>query len=53
VHFTGRHEWLTEDGDVIIAVEGDMVFVSESFDEVTADKLRTAVLPLTKTASAP
>jgi hypothetical protein len=51
--FTGRHEWLTEEGDVIIAVEGDMVFVSESFDDATADKLRTAVLPLIKTATAP
>jgi hypothetical protein len=44
----GTHEWLTEDGDVIIAVQGDTVFISESFDDVTATKLRDAVLPQAK-----
>ena len=35
--------WLTEDGDVIIEAEGDTVFISESFDDITAANLREAV----------
>ena len=49
---TGNHEWLTEDGDVIIAVQGDTVFVSESLDDPTAIKLRDSVLPQAKTIAA-
>ena len=44
--FTGNHEWLTEEGDVIIDAEGDMVFISESLDEVTSAKLRDATIPV-------
>jgi hypothetical protein len=48
---TGNREWLTEDGDVVIDVQGDMVFVTESFDDVTSGKLREAVLLQSKTAA--
>lgn len=41
---TGHHVWLTEDGDVIIDVQGDSVFISESLDDVTSDNLRAVVL---------
>jgi hypothetical protein len=51
-NLTGDHEWLTEDGDVLIAVQGDTVFVSESFDETTANKLRASVLPQSKSLAA-
>jgi hypothetical protein len=37
-----RVEWSTEEGPVIVEVKGDTVFVSESFDAPTADKLRDA-----------
>jgi hypothetical protein len=37
-----RVVWSTEEGPVIVEVKGDMVFVSESFDAATADKLRDA-----------
>lgn len=47
---SGSHTWLTEDGDVIVAVQGDTVFVSESFDDATADRLRSAVMPNVKSA---
>lgn len=50
--FAGNHEWLTEDGDVVIAAQGDTVFISESFDDVTATKLRDAVLPQAKAMAA-
>ncbi len=35
----GRHTWLTEDGSVVIDVEGDTVLVTESLDEPTTEKL--------------
>jgi hypothetical protein len=38
-----KREWLTEDGDVVIEAQGDTVFITESFDEVTSQKLRDAV----------
>lgn len=37
-----RAEWSTEEGPVIVQVIGDKVFVSESFDPATANKLRDA-----------
>lgn len=37
-----RAEWSTEEGPMIIEVQGNTVFVSESFDAATADKLRDA-----------
>ena len=48
----GSHEWLTEDGDVVIDTQGDTVFITESFDQVTSDKLRDAVFTKTKGAAA-
>lgn len=48
----GNREWLTEDGDVIIDAQGDTVFISESFDEVTSGKLHDAVFSSAKKAAA-
>jgi hypothetical protein len=48
---TGNNEWLTEQGDVVIAVDGDRVFVTESFDEKTSTNLREAVFTKAKTAA--
>jgi hypothetical protein len=42
---TGRHMWLTEEGPVIINVQGDTVMVSESLDFEATDKLEQAVFP--------
>jgi hypothetical protein len=39
----GNHEWLTEEGDVIIDVERDTVFISESLDDITSARLKQAV----------
>ncbi len=36
----GRHTWLTEDGPVVIDVEGDTVMVTESLDLPVTDKLK-------------
>jgi hypothetical protein len=36
---TGINTWLTEEGPVVIAVEGDRVLVTESLDEPTSDRL--------------
>jgi hypothetical protein len=49
---TGNHEWLTEDGDVVIGVQGDTVFVSESLDDITSDNLRAATFAKGKAAGA-
>jgi hypothetical protein len=48
----GNREWLTEDGDVIIDAEGDTVFITESFDDVTSGKLHDAVFSSAKKAAA-
>lgn len=47
----GHHEWLTEDGDVVIDTQDDMVFITESFDDETSGKLRDAVLSKPKSAA--
>jgi hypothetical protein len=39
----GKHTWLTEEGPVVIEVEGDTVLVTESLDQSTADKLERDV----------
>lgn len=39
-----NHEWLTEEGDVVIDVQNRSVFISESVDDVTSEKVREAVL---------
>ena len=36
--------WTTEEGDVFIQQQGDMVLVTEGFDSSTSQKLRTAAL---------
>ena len=36
---TGRHTWATEDGPVVIDVQGDTVMVSESLDEEVTKKM--------------
>ncbi len=38
-HFTGKRAWLTEDGPVVIDVQGDTVVVTESLDQMTTDTL--------------
>jgi hypothetical protein len=38
-HLTGKRTWLTEDGPVVIDVQGDTVMVTESLDQTTTDKL--------------
>ncbi|HEX6503895.1 MAG TPA: hypothetical protein VF011_11635 [Terriglobales bacterium] len=38
-----NHEWLTEEGDVVIDVQDRSVFISESVDDVTSETLREAV----------
>ncbi len=40
-------EWLTEEGDVVIDVDGSLAFITESVDDVTSAKLRDAVLSAT------
>jgi hypothetical protein len=47
----GSHQWLTEDGDVNIDTQDDMVFITESFDDLTSAKLRDAVLSKAKSAA--
>ena len=37
---TGKHNWLTEDGPVVIDVEGDTVMVTESLDQTVTDKVQ-------------
>lgn len=36
---TGTHAWLTEEGSVVIAVEGDRVLITESLDQTTTEQL--------------
>jgi len=36
---TGEHSWLTDDGTVVIKVDGDTVMISESLDKATTDQL--------------
>jgi hypothetical protein len=43
-HLTGKRTWLTEDGPVVIDVQGDTVMVTESLDQTTTDKLEQEVL---------
>ncbi|MGH9528999.1 MAG: hypothetical protein ACRD2S_03670 [Terriglobales bacterium] len=42
-HLSGLHMWMTENGPVVIDVEGSTVFISESLDQSTTDSLETAV----------
>jgi hypothetical protein len=36
---TGTHTWLTEEGPVVIAVEGDSLLITESLDQSTTERL--------------
>jgi hypothetical protein len=42
-HLTGKRAWLTEDGPVVIDVQGDTVMVTESLDQTTTDNLEQEV----------
>jgi hypothetical protein len=42
-HLTGKRAWLTEEGPVVIDVQGDTVVITESLDEATTDILEQAV----------
>lgn len=48
---SGKHTWLTEDGPVVIDVEGDTILISESVDQPTTEKLEQEVFT-TSTAPA-
>ena len=41
----GKHTWLTEEGPVVIEVQGDMVLVTESLDQGTTEKLEKEAFP--------
>jgi len=43
-HLTGKRVWLTEEGPVVIDVQGDTVVVTESLDQTTTDSLEQEVL---------
>ena len=42
-HLTGKRTWLTEEGPVVIDVQGDTVMVTESLDQATSEKLQEEV----------
>jgi hypothetical protein len=45
---TGVHTWLTEEGPVVIAVQGDGVLITESLDQSTTEQLERELFePLT------
>jgi hypothetical protein len=41
---TGKHAWLTEEGAVVIEVNGEMVLVTESLDQDTTTKMEQELL---------
>jgi len=42
-NLSGRRSWLTEDGPVVIDVEGDTALMVESLDELATEKLEQGV----------
>lgn len=40
----GTHTWMTEEGPVVIVVQGDTVFINESLDQLTTENLEQEVL---------
>jgi hypothetical protein len=40
----GDHRWMTEEGPIVVAVEGDTLLVTESLDAAITDQFRRAVL---------
>jgi hypothetical protein len=49
-HLTGKRTWLTEDGPVVIEVQGDTVMVTESLDQSTTDRLGQEVFEMATVA---
>ena len=49
-HLTGKRTWLTEDGPVVIDVQGDTVMVTESLDQDTTDKLEQEIFGMAAAA---
>jgi hypothetical protein len=47
-HLTGKRTWLTEDGPVVINVQGDTVVITESLDHAVSDTLEQAVFGAAK-----
>ncbi|MGO9127156.1 MAG: hypothetical protein ACLP6G_20000 [Terriglobales bacterium] len=41
---TGAHTWLTEDGPVVIVVQGSSVLITESFEQSTTERLEQELL---------
>lgn len=41
---TGTHTWMTEEGPVVIVVQGDTVFITESLDQPTTEHLEQELL---------
>jgi len=37
---TGTHTWVTEEGPIVIVVEGDSILITESLDQSTTEHLR-------------
>jgi hypothetical protein len=50
-HLTGKRAWLTEDGAVVINVQGDTVVVTESLDQTTTESLEHEVFGAVATAA--
>lgn len=40
----GSHDWVTEEGPVVIVVQGELVFITESLDPTTSEYLQQEVL---------
>jgi len=47
---TGAHTWLTEEGAVVIVVQSANVFITESFDQATTDRLEQELLGIAPAA---
>ncbi len=50
-HLSGKRAWLTEDGPVVIDVQGNTVVVTESLDEATTDTLEQEVFGIAAVAA--
>jgi hypothetical protein len=48
----GKHTWLTEEGPVVIEVEGDTMLVTEGLDQATTEKLEQEVFRAAAAAGA-
>ncbi|MGH9552591.1 MAG: hypothetical protein ACRD3W_24640, partial [Terriglobales bacterium] len=49
-HLIGKRTWLTEDGPVVIDVQGDTVMATESLDPATTEKLQQEVFGMAAAA---